>query len=353
MFERVTSLSNKNTSLSDIKEETLDFLITSLPDIPLRQEQKKKVSKTREELDALIVSIETYGLSKGLVSFANTHGILETVTPSINGLLSLDTEELASRKEDVLAELRNISVEDTPSVEGLGALQWFAMILSLIYLNLIPSIILYTGFTMWNAITSSPTNNKTTTHSQSQNTTHQKQDVSRVATVIPYRHIISYIQSINKVPDVLERVVTLKLPKNQNEYDEFFSGHITKLVMSDLLNIGISLKEINGSDDRIEVLDLVSPVTADITSLGYTEHSLSQLAFEAAKYEHSETELKNIYTKLRSLSVVYIDADSKHYSNKAIDLITDIIHVTMTRCVKILYLTKHTCRTIEHFYSQS
>lgn len=59
-----------------ITHEALVFLINSLPDIKSSTINRRVITQTRREIDALIAAIELYGITPGLLAFADHDGVL-------------------------------------------------------------------------------------------------------------------------------------------------------------------------------------------------------------------------------------------------------------------------------------
>ena len=97
----------------------MNYLIDNLSDVTPSRTLKMKSDQTTHEIIALIVAIETHGLSPALLAFANYNGVLASAVPSIASLESLEAEPSTEDAARVIDELISLLDLDSIAVEAL------------------------------------------------------------------------------------------------------------------------------------------------------------------------------------------------------------------------------------------
>jgi hypothetical protein len=338
MFKTLATMAKHPTDSSvdvQISQESFDVLITNMADITPTAQAQQKREQTRRELQALIGAIETHGASKALLEFATHNGTLLAIAPSLRQVDMTSPDDLtATETAQLLTELKAITIHDAPATEKLGLLQQIVVFLGILS-GIVPGIIWYGIFTVWNKYVEGDDG--------------EKKD-HKIATVVPYQTIVKYLQEMCEVPAILTAVVAMKLPTTEDESDAYFQHLESKL--APLNKFGIHYR----SDDGTTTSDLADPIHGDIRQLGYTEHSLKNIAELAKHCESIEPQLKNLEDRLEKNSADPSrntkTQDDIHYVAHAELELEFILHVTLVRMNKVLMLVKHTCQSIEHFYAK-
>jgi hypothetical protein len=314
-----------------ISQEAFDFMLSHLPDqspIALQRE-------TKAELTALIDAIEQFGLSRALLSFADHNGLLRGAVPSIPSLEALAADMSVEESGAVLQALKDINNGIEPAQENVFTLIFLTAIFG--YLGgWIPALVAAGVYTVW----------AVATHAAKDGEEHTEHHVERVASVIHYDTLMGYLTDLIEVPSIFEQLENSKLPNTEIGHQDWLRR--LSQSTSHLAKLGIHVKP-NGD---ITTSDLESPSTTNIEHVGYTEHSLKNIS-EAAKH------MSAVEAHLKSFSVAKLEkqekeatGEEKKYVTAAGGTIGELIHVTSTRMLKILHLTKQTVTSIEHFYAK-
>jgi hypothetical protein len=322
-----------------ISDEALDSLIDNLADVPARRVLRMRQNTTKSEVAALIASIETFGLSRALLAFANHDGALRASVPSIPALESMAADLTVEGSAAVLEALKAIKldVNDEAGEEELrGAFQWFTTIMGFLG-GLFPGIVLYAVYTVWNDY-----RDEIAARRRGDDKRGAAAKDEKIASVVPYNTIVGYLGDLVEVPVVLKSVLSIPLPKTDEEYTKFLEQIERRLAPLGKLGVHVSKTgHLTGSD-------LATAVHGDIRKIGYTEDSLKHIAELAKHGEVVETELHALLKSLQELP-----ADGDKIAGRAVTLLEDIVHTTLIRMTKILHLVKHTCQSIEHFYKKA
>lgn len=318
-----------------VSQEDFGFLIASMPD----SLKNVHALETKQNLAALIVAIETHGVSKALLSFANHDGTLAGAVPQIAALEAMTADLTPEQSAEIVQALKELDAKlDAGNESLLGPWQWFWTILAL-FGGIIFGLGLLAIFVAWNAAHGD--------YDKKEEDGDLKTSSERIASVIHYDTVVTYLHTILEFPSILTHLENMTLPKDQEEVTAFAGKLSTTL--APLAKIGI---HVSRSGD-ITTSELESPASTNIEHVGYTSMSLKNIGTLAG-------EIKAIEGHLKSFSPEKIEKQEKDASKEEYKfvvqgggMIGEAIHVAMTRITKVLHLVKTNCDTIEHFYAKA
>lgn len=320
--------------------DPLDLLIPMLSELSPGYVAQMQRQKTRTELVALIAAIETHGFSRALLSFVDHDGTLRAAIPSLPALESLTTDLSAEDSADILTALKALTIEDVPAEERLTLLQGLITIL-LIPFGGVPAIIAFLIFTGWNADSDMAADARRKNQPAS-----AEPQRERIASVVPYNTIVSYLQDLVEVPGILTGMVAIPLPKTVVERAHFQDALSHKVAPLNKLGIHVT------TTGQVSTTELATPVHGDITKIGYTEHSLKNIAELAQHIEAAEKTLKALPLDHLERQKKEVDGEELKFVTEGLALVTEVLHASAVRMIKIVHLAKHTCQSIEHFYAK-
>ena len=308
-----------------ISNETLDFLIENLSDVPSDRIDRMDLRKTRGDLCALITSIKTYGLSPSLLAFVNYNNNLGDVVKSIPSIESLKTDLSADQAATIVSDLTTLLHTLESAEEGL------IEDVSVHALKAVVSLLVTKVFSIVDSIVCN------------RYKTWKEDRENRRASVIPFDTLTKLLHAVDTFPRVVGELITLTLPRTEEDYKTFLSNIDT--LCSPLSALGIHV-----SNEDINVTTLPSPQKESIEILGYKENSLNELSILADHVKTNSLALKSISFNSLDYQLRTVQRNDRHFVKKGYSLTHDIIKTGIVRVMKILVLTKTTINTIKKFY---
>ena len=307
-----------------ISQETLDFFIDNLVDVPGTRVARIQRNQTKREISALITAIEAHGMTASLLAFANHDGSLGTVIRSIPSVYSLTSEKLSSSKTaQIVTDLKSLNLDIATESAAEFIVPIVGGFIQLIG-QVITSILAYKGWRAW-----------------------RDDKKNRIGYVIPFNVLTTYLEEAQKAPEILESLNTLTLPTTEEESTQFY--HKVESILNQLKDLGI---HVSGED--VTVSPLPDIVKVSIEHVGYGESALSDIVSHAERMKSTLSSLKSLSTRayISQLNAI-TDKEEKTHAQHAFSLINDINHTVLTRVTKIIKLTNKVINGIKGFYKKA
>ncbi len=310
-----------------MSEAEAAILIEALPELPASYTLRQQHATTKQELNALISAIETHGLSKSLIAFADHDGVLRGAVPAIPAVEAMEADLSVEQSGDVLAALKDaVTAFGEPAEEVLHPITKM-FIWSFLLSWPVGVLITLIKYKSWN----------------------EKWEADkRIGVVIPYNTAIEYMNGAIEMPTLIDGLLSMALPTTQEGLTRYMEDVERHLAPAAKLGLHVS------KDGRIELDELAKPVKVRTDKVGYREDSLFTIAGLAKRVQDAEAHLRGLAesaTRKLSEEAETATGDEAQYVRAAIHHTHEVIHAVSAREAKVLHLVNQVAESIKKFYA--